>query len=201
MSATLTPSHPAPVARHSGVRLFTVADLAALPTLLPSGEVRYELNDGTLVTMAPPADDHARRQHLVSVYLHVEAEARGLGEARGEVGIVLRRSPDRVVGADAAFILAASLPARRSPEGYLETIPELVVEIRSRNDTGPEVVAKCEEYFAAGVRVVWVIDPAARTVAAHNADGSVQVVRDPDPLTCGLLPGFAVPVANLFAGG
>ena len=106
-----------------------------------------------------------------------------------------------MVGADAAFILTASLPVRRSAEGYLETIPELVVEVRSRNDWSPEIAAKNEEYFAAGVRVVWVLDPTARTVAAHNADGSVQVFRDADALTCGLLPGFSVPVATLFAGG
>lgn len=171
-----------------------------MPTSLPSGDVRYELNDGELVTMPPPGDEHAVRQAGVIYHLYA-AQLQGLGEVRGEVGIVLRRNPDRVVGADAAFILTASLPVRRSPEGYLETIPELVVEVRSPNDSGPEVVAKCEEYFRAGVQVVWVIDPISRTVAAHNADGSVQIVREPDSLTCGLLPGFSVPVANLFAGG
>lgn len=177
---------------------FTVADLPKLPTSLSSGDVWYELDDGVPVPMAPPGFDNSRRQHLVGVHLHTQAEALGLGQACGEVGIILRRNPDRVVGADAAFILAASLPARRSPEGYLETIPELVVEIRSENDTNPEVVGKCEEYHRAGARVVWVIDPDARTAAAHNADGSVRVFRDADPLTCPLLPGFAVPVSNLF---
>lgn len=196
MSATLLPPRPAPVSR----RLLTAADLAALPASLPSGDVRYELDDGVLVTMPPPGDIHAVRQSRVIRYLF-DAQDLGLGEVRGEVGIVLRRNPDRVVGTDAAFILSASLPVRRSPEGYLETIPELVVEVRSKNDSNPEVVGKNEEYFRAGVQVVWVIDPAARTVAAHHADGAVQIFRDTDTLTCGLLPGFAVPVANLFAGG
>jgi Uma2 family endonuclease len=151
--------------------------------------------------MAPPGYDHARRQNLIGVYLYTLGETAGLGEACGEVGIVLRRNPDRVVEADAAFILSVSLPARRSPEGYLETIPELVVEVRSRNDTSTEIVGKNEEYFQARVRVVWVIDPATRTVAAHHADGSVQLFRDADTLTCTLLPGFSVPVASLFVGG
>ena len=193
MSATLP--HPLLPRRH----LFTVADLAVFPTTLPTGDVRYELFDGVLVTMPPPGDENAVRQAGVIYYLF-GAQLRGLGEVRGEVGIILRRNPDRVVGADAAFILAASLPVRRSPEGYLETIPELVVEVRSPNDWTPEVVAKNEEYFAAGVRVVWVLDPTARTVAAHNADGSVQLFRDADALTCALLPGVSIPVASLFAG-
>jgi len=170
-----------------------------MPTSLPSGDVRYELDDGELVTMAPPGDVHAKRQARIVHHL-ILAEDAGLGEARGEVSVILRRNPDRVVAPDAAFILAASLPARRSSEGYLETIPELVVEVRSKNDSIPEIVAKCEEYFRAGVRVVWVIDPDARTVAAHHADGSVQIVRETDTLTSGLLPGFALPVTMLFAG-
>lgn len=57
MSATLTSSRPAPVPR----RLFTVADLAAMPKSLPSGDVWYELVDGVIVPMAPPGYIHGRR--------------------------------------------------------------------------------------------------------------------------------------------
>lgn len=180
-------------------RLLTAADLAALPTSLPSGDVRYELDDGILVTMAPPADIHGFRQALIVVHLH-QAQTLGLGEVRGEVGIVLRRNPDRVVGADAAFILTASLPVKRSQEGYLETIPEIVVEIRSKNDTNPEVDSKTAEYHRAGVVEVWVIDPDARTVTICRANQSVTVFPDTATLTSALLPGFAVPVGGLFAG-
>jgi Uma2 family endonuclease len=182
----------------SSRRLLTAADLASLPTSLPSGDVRYELDDGVLITMPPPGDEHATRQAGIIYYLY-SAQLRGLGEVRGEVGIVLRRNPDRVVGADAAFILAASLPIHRSSEGYLETIPELVVEVRSPNDTRPEIAGKNQEYFDAGVQVVWLIDPSTRTVSACNADGSVQLFRDGDTLTCPLLPGFGVAVALLFS--
>lgn len=180
-------------------RLFTVADLAKMPTELDGGPVKYELNDGVLVVMPPPGYNHARHQAKIVIQLGA-AEDLGLGEVCGDVSIVLRHNPDRVVGPDAAFILAASLPVRRSPEGYLETIPELVVEVRSKNDTNPELVAKAEEYFQAGVRVLWIVDPIARTVAAHRPDTSVQLFREADVLSCDLLPGFGVPVARLFAG-
>ena len=193
MVATLPPRVPA--AR----RLFTVADLAALPTTLPSGAVRYELLDGELVTMPPPSHTHARRQARVIRYL-TDAEDAGLGEVCGDVGVILRRNPDRVVGPDAAFVLAKSLPVRRSPEGYLETIPEIVVEVRSKNDTNPEIAAKNDEYFQAGVVEVWVIDPNPRTVAVCRVNQSVTVFDDIDTLTSVLLPGWGVPVANLFVG-
>lgn len=178
---------------------FTIADLAAMPRSLPSGDVRYELVDGELITMAPPGYDHGRQQNIIGAYLHLQAEAIGLGEACTETGVVLRRHPDRVVAPDAAFVLKSSLPVQRSPEGYLETIPELVVEVRSKNDTIAELVSKCEEYFTAGVHIVWIVDAHHRTIAAHQSDGSVQVFRDGDTLTCPFLPGFGVAVGLVFS--
>jgi Uma2 family endonuclease len=162
--------------------------------------VRYELDDGRLVVLPPAGDIHGRRQAKIVRYLDTEAEERGLGEVRAEVGIVLRRNPDRVVGADAAFILTASLPVRKTKEGYLETIPEIVVEVRSKNDTANEVRAKKEEYFDAGVLLVWVLDPDDGTVTAHQPSQPAQTFQTTDTLVTALLPGFAVPVAKLFAG-
>ncbi|MEO2090295.1 MAG: Uma2 family endonuclease [Gemmataceae bacterium] len=143
---------------HYPVRLLTATDLAVLPDDLPSGSVRYELDDGRLVIHPPHADSHARCQALVCAALFRFAESHGLGETLASVGVILRRNPDRVVGADAAFILTASLPVRRSAEGYLETIPELIVEVRSRNDWTPEIAAKNEEYFAVDAKADWSVD-------------------------------------------
>ena len=197
-TATLTPPPQAKTIR--GERLLTSEDLAALPTSLPSGDVKYELDDGRLVILPPPGDMHGRRQAKIVRYLDSDAEERGLGEVRAEVGVVLRRDPDRVVGPDAAFILTASLPVRLSKEGYLETIPEIVVEVRSKNDSMNKVRAKKEEYFAAGVRLVWVIDTDDKTVAAHEPGKPVRVFQATDVLTTFLLPGFAVSVEKLCPG-
>jgi Uma2 family endonuclease len=162
--------------------------------------VRYELDHGKLIVMAPPGYSHGRRQAKINHYLMVLGEACGHGEACGEVGIVLQHNPDVLVGADAAFVLRASLPVRMSPEGYLETIPELIVEVRSKNDFRPGITAKNAEYFDAGVELVWVIDPEARTVTAHRRGVPDHTFQQADTLTCHLIPGFAVPVANLFSG-
>ena len=188
--------------RHPGLstwpRPLTAADLAKLPTSLPGGDVRYELDDGVLLVMAPPGGDHGRKQHVVGRILDREAECKGLGHAYGEVGIILRRAPDRVLGADAAFLTSDQLPAKYSREGYLETMPKLVVEIRSKNDTTTEVQDKVAEYLAAGVVEVWVLDPELQTIAKCMATGN-QTLTAIESLTSGLLPGFHVPVADFFA--
>src|SRR5438552_183854 len=132
-------------------RVFTIADLAAMPTELPSGSVRYELDNGRLVVMPPPGDIHGACENKLAGAFLYEGEYRGFGKARcGEVGIILSRNPDRVVGADAVFITNASLPLRESPEGYLETIPDLVAEIMSKNNTWAEMLRKVEDYLRAG---------------------------------------------------
>jgi Uma2 family endonuclease len=193
-------ANPSPFVPSAGQRLLTAADLAVLPRTLPSGDVKYELNDGRLVVMAPPGDFHAYRQAKIIQYLGSEGEDKGHGEVRGEVAIILRRNPDRVVGADAAFVLNKSLPVRKSPEDYLLTIPELAVEVRRKIDSRPEIAAKNDEHFDAGVELIWVIDPEARTVTASRRGQPDETYQTTDTLTCQLIPAFAVPVANLFRG-
>lgn len=194
---TLAAAHPAP---ETPERLLTAADLAELPSDLPSGPVRYELDNGRLVLMAPPGDQHGAIEVKIGAALLYEGEYRGFGKVRaGEVGIVLWRNPDRVVGADAAFIASASLPIRRSPEGYLETIPDLVVEVVSKTDRPSRVRRKVEDYLKAGVRVVWVADPAARQVVEHRPGQEPAVYGEEDVLTVeDLIPGFRLPVALAF---
>jgi Uma2 family endonuclease len=197
--STATLPVPPPVVTANGVRLLTAADLAVLPTRLPTGDVKYELDDGRLAVMSPPGFRHGRVVLRIAAQLLLQGEQRGHGEACDECGVILRRNPDRVIGTDGAFIAAKALPAKVSPEGYLETIPSIVVEVRSKNDTGPEVEAKVREYLAAGVELVWVADPDARTVTAHRPNQPPQVFAAADTLTADpVIPGFAAPVAELF---
>jgi Uma2 family endonuclease len=168
--------------------------------VLPSGPVRYELDDGRLVIMAPVGDIHALIEARITAELVYQGEKQGHGEARcGEVTIILRRDPDRIVGADAVFVQTRSLPARRSREGYLETMPELVVEVRSPNDTGPEIQAKVNDYLAAGVHVVWVADPRTRTVTVHRPGQEPQVITEAETLTLDeIIPGLRLVLAEIF---
>jgi Uma2 family endonuclease len=193
---TATIPDPGPV--RNGVRLLTLADVAALPRSLPSGDVGYELHHGRLVVMAPPGATHGRRQAKFSRYLLTEGEERGHGQAFAEVAVVLRRYPDHLRAPDAAFVTTAQLPVRTSPEGYLVTVPELVVEVRSKNDAQPEIDEKVSDYLAAGAVLVWVADPDARTVTAYQSNHAPVVFTATDTLTAlPVIPGFAVLVAEL----
>ena len=120
-----------PAGRH-----LTAADLSAFPAELSGGPVDYELDNGRLVfLMVPPGNVHGAVQLNIGTQLKIQGDLKGHGKARTETGVILWRNPDRVVTPDVLFIANKSLPIRTSPEGYLETIPELVVEVRSKNDS------------------------------------------------------------------
>ena len=179
-------------------RLLTCADVVKLPESLDSGDVSYELDNGRLVIMAPPGDQHAAIQLNVGYELKRQGEVAGHGKARTEVGVVLWRNPDRLVGADAAFVATASLPIVVSREGYLETIPDLVVEIRSRNDTLPELMAKAQDYLTAGVKIVWLVDPQSRCVLVYVGQSEPTRVEENEVLNAGeIIPGFQYKVSDL----
>ena len=58
---------------------------------------------------------------------------------------------------------------------------------------------KRREYFAAGVRLVWLVDPDARTIAVYTAPGSSTLLRQADTLPGGaVLPGFSLSLKELF---
>jgi Uma2 family endonuclease len=193
-AATLPPPNP--------TRLYTIADLDTLPRTSPQGPVDYELDNGRLVTVAPPGNHHAAILTKLVAALYLQGETRGLGKARVEVGIVLWRRPagDRLVGADAAFVASARLPLRESREDYLETIPDLVVEVRSKNDSDDELEQKVRDYLTVGVRCVWVVDPGQRWIAAHRPGQPPRVFTESEDVTIDdIIPGFRLAVADALA--
>src|ERR1700678_4581109 len=52
-------------------------------------------------------------------------------------GVITRRDPDSVRGADVSFYSFARVPKGPLPGGYLNTAPNLVVEVLSANDHLP----------------------------------------------------------------
>ena len=130
-----------------GGRLFTIADVAVMPRDLPSGPVDFELDNGRFVATSPTGRRHGVLHGRIVAALIAQGDQRGHGETVVETGVILWRNPDRLVGPDAAFYGIRSFPLRESSEGYLETMPDLVFEIRSKNDSQPEVERNVADYI------------------------------------------------------
>ena len=177
-------------------RAVTAEELFALP----DDDCRRELVDGVIVSMSPAGAAHGVVSVRIGRLLDEHVSARGLGVCCGaETGFILRRNPDVVRAPDAAFIAAPRIPDTGVPAAYWPFAPDLAVEVVSPSERRADVQVKVAEYFAAGARVVWVIEPASRTVHAHGAPGGPRVFGVDDTLTGGdLLPGFRCEVRRLF---
>ena len=93
----------------------------------------------------------------------------------------------------------SELVAGEIPTFYWPSAPHLAVEVLSPWDRPAEVRRKVAEYFAAGTRPVWIVDPAAHTVHVHRSPHDVQVLGYDDELSGDdVLPGFRCAVKRLF---
>ena len=183
------------VATQARPTVYTAADLERL-----SDEGRhYELIRGELRPMSPSGGPHGDATSRVSFYVNGVVYGDDLGVTfAAETGFFLERDPDTVKAPDFAFVAYERLP-EPLPEGYVPLVPDLAVETRSPNDTAREVAEKVEEWLAAGVRLVWVIEPRKRTITAHRTGRPPQTLGIDDTLDGeDVVPGLAVPVARIF---
>jgi len=140
----------------------------------------------------------AKITHLLFQWLEDQHAGEGtIGS--GEVGCILRRDPDTTVGIDVAYF-AADVMARQADDTTLvEGAPKLAVEVLSPSDKTEEVRDKVLEYLAAGVELVWIIDPYFHTVTVHRLGGRPEMFNDEETLTGGAtLPGLEIRVADIF---
>jgi Uma2 family endonuclease len=175
-------------------RLWTIGDIEQLP----DDDFRYALIRGELFRMPPPQFRHGRVVMVVGAHLFNFVEEHGLGVITDQSGFVFERDPDTLLGPDLAFVQRARIPAEEN--AYPSIVPDLVVEVASPSQTGPSIDVKTAIYLAAGVRRVWVIDPARKTVRVLRADGSETLLHAQDTIDGEeVLPGFQLSVARIFA--
>jgi len=161
----------------------------------------YEIIDGRRMPMDATGGQHGEIEGNFYEAIKGFARLHQLGKVQvGEVGIYIQRNPDRVRAADVLFISLERYARLSNPQGYLDVAPDLVVEVLSPDDTMSRMLQKLREYFSIGVRLVWVVDPEVQSVFAYRSLVDVREFTAADTLTDdAVLPGFAVPMASLFA--
>lgn len=170
----------------------TDAELMALPR---DGR-KYEWVDGE-VRVGPAGYRHGKVCVLLVARLVGHVSERGLGDVL-DSSTGYRLPGGNVRSPDVSFVSQARRPAAPAT-GFAEMAPDLAVEVLSPDDSERQVLDKVGEFLAAGVRLVWVIDPEQQTAAAYR---SLTVVRHVDVAGSldgeDVLPDFSCPLAALF---
>jgi Uma2 family endonuclease len=158
-----------------------------------------ELIDGILVEKVMGYRESLLACFLIRV-LGNWVSARRLGLVAGEGGMMrLTRGLVRIP--DVSFVSWKRLPGGRVPEEPIPDLaPDLAVEVLGVSNTAAEMATKLRNYFAAGVRLVWYVEPRTRTVDVYTAlDRSIRLTEDQTLDGGAVLPGFALPLRELFA--
>jgi Uma2 family endonuclease len=157
-----------------------------------------ELVEGTLVEK-PMGYEESAIACLIIMAVNMFVRPRKLGIVTGADGTIklfagLVRIPD------VAFTSWDRLPGRKRPTVAIPLLaPDLAVEVLSKSNTRAEMNRKVGEYFDAGVRLVWLVDPKKKKVRVYTAVEQLVELKEGQSLDGGdVLPGFTLSLKELF---
>ncbi len=180
----------------TALKLITAEEFGRMPN--PPDGSKQELVKGVIVTMPPPKGRHGIVQLAIGAILHNFVKPKRLGWVVTEAGTKLERNPDTLRGPDVAFYSISRQP--KPPEGYFEIPPDLAVEVLSPDDRSGKVREKIREYIAAGVKLIWLVDPDAQTVRVYHKSIRGSELDETDTIDGGdVLPEFSCKVADFFS--
>ncbi len=158
-----------------------------------------ELVDGILVEKAMGFYESYLAIQLATL-LNYFVTQRKLGIVAGPDGM-MRLSFGLVRIPDVSFVSWDRLPNRQVPREPIPALaPDLAVEVLSESNTPKEMKRKLRDYFDAGVRLVWFVDPQNRTVEVFTSPDESTLLSQEQTLDGGVvLPGFTLPLEKLFA--
>ena len=174
---------------------------------LPETKQRCEVVDGVLVMPPGPLGEHIWESRVIFQALDSFLTNSGLGIAFfAPYDILIRRYPLRVRQPD-LFVVNAELtgidhPSKLIGLPYLESPPLLVVEVISPSNTRREVEERLADYRSIGVPECWLASFPTRSVEVLQltAEGyaTSAAFGMGDTLRSGVLPGFTLPIADIF---
>jgi Uma2 family endonuclease len=157
-----------------------------------------ELVDGVLVEKVMGSYE-SLLAGLILTELNLFLRAHPIGVALGADGM-LRILPQRIRIPDVSFLAWERFPDGKLPSDRVyAAVPDLAVEVLSSDNTEREMKSKLDEYFRAGVRLVWYVNPLSKSVDVFHGPETMHRLTGDDILDGGaVLPGFTLPLQELF---
>lgn len=176
----------------------TLDEFLARPETKPYSEYAC----GEVYQKPMPDLDHSRLQFFVTLLIKQFLTASPLGI----VGIEWRcifgpPGQERAFVPDVTYASHERRAVRgRNARKFVWTAPDLAIEILSPDQSAGEFADKLQFYLLHGVRLVWVIDPEARTIRVYRPGEDALLLQTGDTLDGGdVLPGFSALIDDIFA--
>ena len=137
---------------------------------------------------------------FIGYYLISFLSENNLGVVMGEAG-ELKILPEQIRVPDVSFVSWDRFPdGKRPQQAIYRMAPDLAVEVLSKSNTKAEMERKLREYFEAGTKLVWYLDPQLRQMRVFTSLDNVEVIEESGTVGGGeVLPGFEMSLSELFA--
>ncbi len=169
----------------------TIEDFEKLPDALARN---HELVDGELVELSGNTLIHNRlRDHLVELLASLVKE-RQLGEIISEQEF---NFDGNAHGPDVSFVSRAKLHLLDPRRRVQLCVPDLAIEIVSKNDKFLSLTKKARRYRRCGTKEVWVINIDGREAFVYR-DRECVILGDDQQFQSELIPGFSIRLGDLF---
>jgi Uma2 family endonuclease len=174
---------------------------------LPETKQKCEVVDGVLLMPPSPADEHQWLGFRIASHISPFVEDRELGLVlMAPRDVLIRREPLRIRQPDVLYLSAARAEVRRPSDlvgqSRIEAPLDLVIEVISPSNTRRYVQEKLADYHSIGVLECWLLDFRSLSVEVWRLKAdSMELVATlgmEDTLRSEVLPGFALPIADVF---
>ena len=165
---------------------------------------RLELTkDGELIIMSPTGGTAGRKNSRLTQQLRNWADKDGTGEVFDSSTVFVlpngaRRSPD------ASWIKLErwNQLTQAEQDGFPPLAPDFVIELVSpsdiKNQRYEDLQAKMQEYLDNGVKLGWLIEPAAKIVEIYRLKQRVEILNNPQTLSGeDVLPEFILDLSGI----
>jgi Uma2 family endonuclease len=162
----------------------------------------YEIINGQRVELPPMSIYAAVVATELARMLGEFTVSRDLGRVVVEGLIRLPLARDRQRRPDVLFVSQQRWPKGRPiprDDNAWDVVPDLVVEVVSPTDPAEDLLEKLQEYFQAGVQLVWIVYPRRQIIHVYDSLTQIRGLLRTDELDGGkVLPGFRLALATLF---
>jgi len=171
-------------------------------------EAPFEIINGRLIPVHPPLYGHSKAIKRIYDAILFYNQEHYYGEVFTETTFIIEYQTDWVAGSrvpDVLFVRKERLKAyeaetENSDLKPLALVPDLVVEVVSKNDTYSDVNEKIDAYLDDGVELIWVVDPQRKRVAVYEGNDQPVMLGEGDSLSGGdVVPGFELKVSEVFS--
>lgn len=178
-------------------QLYTVADFESFISLPQNTDRHFELINGEIVEKMP-TEEHSLIIGDIYFPLRTFVDQHNLGRVAFEVRRKMPGDDHNARLPDVEFTAKERLlPVVR--QGAVPQMPDLVVEVKSPDDSLLKLREKAVYYLSNGARLVWLVFPDRQQIEVHTAHSAVATLGIDDTIDgMDVIPGFSLPVRDIF---